>query len=192
VSIRIAQLKQGDDPADRVALVVGAHRARLLRVHSRRLRREDLEECYGQAALELVLRARQGRPFVSTFHVVKVLEQRFLSRIQDRRRALAGRSPAQASLDHALADGLFDGAGEDVVDRRIDLDELVSARIELQRIGSLLPRLTPDQRLVLASQIYQQIDCGEFCARHGWSHEKYRKVAQRARLRLRELLSRGV
>jgi hypothetical protein len=28
----------------------------------------------------------------------------------------------------------------------------------------------------------------EFCARHGWSAEKYRKVAQRARARLSELL----
>jgi DNA-directed RNA polymerase specialized sigma24 family protein len=191
VSTRIAQLKPGDDPADRVALVVEAHRARLLRVHSRRLRREDLEECYGQTALELVLRARQGAPFMSSLHVVKVLEQRLLSRIQDRRRALEGRSPAQATLDHALADGLFDGAGEEVADGRIDLHELVGLRIELQRIGSLLQRLTLDQRLVLASQIYLQVDCAEFCARHDWSPEKYRKVAQRARARLRELLSEG-
>jgi hypothetical protein len=28
---------------------------------------------------------------------------------------------------------------------------------------------------------------GEFCERYGWSHEKYRKVAQRARARLRRL-----
>jgi DNA-directed RNA polymerase specialized sigma24 family protein len=174
-----------------VALVLRAHRTRLLRVHSRRLRREDLEECYGQTALELVLRARQGTPFMSSLHVVKVLEQRFLSRIQDRRRALEGRSPAQATLDHALADGLFDGAQEELVDRRIDIDELVGLRIELQRIGSLLQKLTPDQRLVLASQIYQQADCAEFCAQHDWSPEKYRKVAQRARARLRELLSGG-
>lgn len=171
-----------------MALVVEAHRTRLLRVHSRRLRREDLEECFGQTALELLLRARQGAPFINTLHIVKLLEQRFLSRIQDRRRALEGRSPAQAALDHALADGLFDGAGEEVMDRRVDLEELVGLRMELQRIGGLLQRLTPDQRLVLASQIYQQIECAEFCARHDWSHEKYRKVAQRARARLRDLL----
>ena len=32
---------------------------------------------------------------------------------------------------------------------------------------------------------------GEFCARHGWSPAKYRKVAQRARARLRELMAAG-
>ncbi len=32
------------------------------------------------------------------------------------------------------------------------------------------------------------IECAEFCERHGWSREKYRKVSQRARARLRELM----
>jgi protein-L-isoaspartate O-methyltransferase len=45
-----------------------------------------------------------------------------------------------------------------------------------------------DQRLVLASQLHPQMRPGEFCRRHGWSSEKYRKVAQRARARLRQLL----
>jgi hypothetical protein len=47
--------------------------------------------------------------------------------------------------------------------------------------------LSPDQRLVLACQIGLQMSAGEFCARFGWSHEKHRKVAQRARARLRWL-----
>lgn len=175
-----------------MALVVDAHRARLLRVHSRRLRREDLEECYGQTALELVLRARCGAPFRSALHVVKVLEQRFLSRIHDRRRALEGRSPAQATLDHALAADLLGGAGEEVADRRLDLHELVGMRLEIERFGGLLARLTPDQRLVLGSQVYQQIDSAELCAQRGWTREKYRKVTERAWARLQELLAAEV
>lgn len=171
-----------------MALVVRAQRERLLSVHRRRLRREDLEDCFSQAALELVVRAREGAPLLSTLHISRVLEQRFVSRIQDRRRALEGRSTTQATFEHALADGLFSGAEEQVLDRRIEVDELVELRLELRRIGGLLLALSPDQRLVLASQIYLQIDCAEFCARFGWSPEKYRKVAQRARARLRELL----
>ena len=156
-------------------------------MHARRLRREDLEDCYSQAALELIARAREGAPYVSAPHITRVLEQRFLSRIHDRRRALAGRSAAQATFEHALACDLFGGAEEQVVDPRTDLHRLVEMRLELQRIGSLLQRLTPDQRDVLASQIFQQLGCAEFCARRGWTPEKYRKVAQRARSSLREL-----
>lgn len=188
MSTRIARAHPGEDPAERVALVVRAQRERLLSVHRRRLRREDLEDCFSQAALELVVRAREGAPLLSTLHISRVLEQRFVSRIQDRRRALEGRSTTQATFEHALADGLFSGAEEQVLDRRIEVDELVELRLELRRIGGLLLALSPDQRLVLASQIYLQIDCAEFCARFGWSPEKYRKVAQRARARLRELL----
>jgi hypothetical protein len=39
----------------------------LLRVHRHRLRREDLEDCYGQATLELVILARGGRAFASIY-----------------------------------------------------------------------------------------------------------------------------
>ena len=31
--------------------------------------------------------------------------------------------------------------------------------------------------------------CEEFCRRHGWTPEKYRKVAQRGRAKLRALLA---
>lgn len=168
--------------------MIEAHRARLLRVHAHRLRREDLEDCYGQAALELIARARQGAPYVSVPHITRVLEQRFISRIHDRRRALEGRSAAAAAFEHALASDLFGGAEEQIVDRHADLHRQVEMRMELQRIARLLHRLTPDQREVMASQIYQQVDCAEFCARRGWTPEKYRKVAQRARCRLRELV----
>jgi hypothetical protein len=41
---------------------------------------------------------------------------------------------------------------------------------------------------VLVSLAGAETGCAEFCARHSWSREKYRKVSQRARARLRELL----
>lgn len=157
-------------------------------MHARRLRREDLEDCYSQTALELISRAREGAPYVSAPHIARVLEQRFVSRIHDRRRALEGRSAAQAAFEQALASDLFGGTGEQVVDRQADLHRLVEMRMELQRIAGLLQDLTPDQRDVLASQIYQRVECAEFCAQRGWTHEKYRKVAQRGRARLRELM----
>jgi hypothetical protein len=42
---------------------------------------------------------------------------------------------------------------------------------------------------VLASQVALQMPAAEFCLRFGWSSEKYRKVAQRGRARLRTLLA---
>ncbi len=64
---------------------------------------------------------------------------------------------------------------------------LATLREELRRVRALAWSLTSDQRLVLAAQI-GQIECSEFCLRYGWSAEKYRKVAQRARARLRALM----
>jgi hypothetical protein len=56
------------DPAEAVARVAAARRSRLLRVYRRRLRPEDLEDCYSQATLELLARAR-ATPFVSAAHI---------------------------------------------------------------------------------------------------------------------------
>lgn len=174
------------DPADRVALVLDAKRHALLNAHRHRLRRDDLEECLSQAALELVVRARQGVHFASDTHIARTLEQRFLSRINDRRRAIEGRSTAHAELEHAIGGGLFDGAQEQVADPRADVESLVLLRLELDRLARLAAQLSGDQRLVLRSQLCG-IECAEFCASVGWSPEKYRKVARRARVRLRML-----
>jgi hypothetical protein len=43
--------------------------------------------------------------------------------------------------------------------------------------------------LVLTNRIDSGMECAQFCNQFGWSKEKYRKVAQRARARLRELLA---
>jgi hypothetical protein len=57
------------DPAEVVARVAASRRDRLLRVHRRRLRFEDLEDCYSQATLELLLRSRRA-PFADDDHAV--------------------------------------------------------------------------------------------------------------------------
>ncbi len=166
-----------------------ARRDRLLRVHSYRLRREDLEDCYSQATLELIAHARRGGVFASRAHLANVIEQRFISRVHDRRRALAGRSPMQATLEGALSLDSAAARSVEVIDERANLETLVLRRHELRRVRALAQRLTPDQRLLLACQVGLQMDRVTFCTRFHWSGEKYRKVAQRGRARLRELMA---
>ena len=62
-------------------------------------------------------------------------------------------------------------------------------RMDLRRVETLMRELTPDQRLVLISQVALGMPRAEFCRRYGWSPEKYRKVAQRARARLGRLMA---
>ena len=182
--------RAGRDPAEDVALVARARRELLLRAHRHRLRREDLEDCFSQATLELVTYSRERAAFASTDHLANVLEQRFVSRIQDRRRAITGRSPMQSALEVALPLNCVGEQDIQVIDLRAELEQIVLMREDLRRIEQLAGTLTADQRLVLASQV-GQIGRSAFCARHGWSHEKYRKVAQRARARLSQLMNDG-
>jgi len=166
-----------------------ARRELMLGVHRFRLRREDLEDCYSQATLELVLAVRAGRAFAGKAHIANAIELRFLSRVRDRRRALSGRSPMQAAMEGALPlDG--DQVVTVVEDRRSEPERLVIARDELERLQIHARQLTHDQRLVLASHVALGIGCEEFCRIHGWSPEKYRKVGQRARARLKKLIAR--
>jgi RNA polymerase sigma factor (sigma-70 family) len=184
-----------DDPAELVARVSAAKRNVLLRVHRHRLGREDLEDCFGQATLELVTRARtRSRAFVSEAHVANALEQRFLSRISDRQRALGGRSPIQAATHAALRQtGDQDGGDAaplaSIADPAADIAGQLTGRDDVRRLRELADDLTADQRLVIACQVALDMDCQEFCARFGWSAEKFRKVAQRARARLRVLVA---
>ena len=176
------------DPAEAVARVALAKRDVLLRAYRRRLRWEDLEDCYSQATLELVARARRGDVFHSPQHVANALEQKLASRINDRHRAVAGRSPGEAAMAGAVSveDGqcgvsdLHDGGGE--------ISDRVARRDEVARLREVAAELTDDQRLVLACQVGLDMQCGEFCRRFGWSAEKFRKVSQRARARLRVLV----
>jgi DNA-directed RNA polymerase specialized sigma24 family protein len=176
------------DAAEDVALVASAKRKLLLRVHRHRLRTEDLEDCYSQATLELVTYARRGGRFASRLHIANTLEQRFVSRIRDRRRALSGRSPMQAALEAAMPLDYATDEHVNVIDVRAELETLVILREDLRRVQAHARRLSADQRLVLAAQI-RQMSPGDFCRAHNWSLEKYRKVAQRARARLTSLMT---
>jgi DNA-directed RNA polymerase specialized sigma24 family protein len=163
-------------------MIACSRRAVMLRVHRRRLRREDLEDCYSQATLELLAHVRAGGSYASRQHIANALELRFLSRARDRRRALSGRSPIQAALEQAETLSGAGGHGIDIVDRGVAVDAQVILRDELRRIGRLVQLLSVDQRRVLSSQLGGE-SCAELCERCGWSREKYRKVAQRARAR---------
>jgi DNA-directed RNA polymerase specialized sigma24 family protein len=177
------------DPLEELAIVASSKRDLLLRAHAYRLRREDLEDCYAQATVEMVQRVRRGGAFADRRHILNALEQRFVSRIHDRRRALAGRSPIAAALESAASVSTTEGTGVDAVDHDADPDQIVARRDELRRVLALAPSLTHDQRLVLATQVALQMAPREFCDRFDWSIEKYRKVAQRARRRLRWLMA---
>jgi DNA-directed RNA polymerase specialized sigma24 family protein len=169
--------------------VAHAKREVLLRAYRHLLhRREDLEDCYSQATLELLAQAHRGSTFADSSHVANTLELRFLSRIRDVRRALGGRSPIQAAQASARSLGEHDQHESAVTDPRADLETLVMLRTELRCVAAAARCLSVDQRLVLASQL-ADTGCGEFCRRFGWSPDKYRKVAQRGRARLRVLMS---
>jgi DNA-directed RNA polymerase specialized sigma24 family protein len=171
-------------------LVAHAARGLLLSVYRAWLRREDLEDCYSQATLELVAQARRGElRHCSRAHLHSLFELRFVSRVRDRRRALRGRSPAQAMLDGALSHPGADGRAVEVADPRADIERRMLLRHELRTLERAAHSLSADQRLVLACQVALQMSAGEFCRTFGWSEEKHRKVAQRARARLRRLLA---
>jgi RNA polymerase sigma factor (sigma-70 family) len=172
-----------------VALVARAQRDVLLRAYRSQLRWEDLEDCFSQATLELLAHARRGGAFTDRRHLANTLELRFVSRIRDALRAAGGRSPMAAALATAVSLG---AAGEEdlpILDRRPAVEQAVMLRHDLRRVGHLARQLTADQRLALASQLALDMPCAEFCRRYGWSAEKYRKVLQRARARLRLLAS---
>jgi DNA-directed RNA polymerase specialized sigma24 family protein len=171
------------DAFELVALVASARREDLLRINRHRLTAEDLEDCYGQATLELLGSVRHGRAFKSRQHIANALDQRLSSRIDDRRRALSGRSPMAAALAVALP-----LTGVEHADERADVERLVQLRQQLRMVIDAATQLSSDQRLALHAQLSGPASAGELCRREGWSSEKYRKLAQRARARLRGLL----
>jgi DNA-directed RNA polymerase specialized sigma24 family protein len=174
------------DPAEAVARALAEKREVLLRAYRRRLRREDLEDCLSQAALELVVRARRvDAGFQNAAHIANALEQKLRSRIYDRHRAMSGKSAIETALAKALPLEEADGQVVHVADRRADSERLVEARIDLRRLLTLAHGLTPDQRRVLFARVVLDMSATEFCEGHAWSFEKYRKIDQRGRAKLR-------
>lgn len=175
------------DSAERVAHVVRIKRKALLWAHRHMLRYEDLEDCFSQATMELIRYVHSGGTFTHTGHAAMALELRFLSRVQDRCRAISGRSPIQAAWEGALAAGGLGDGYTNAADVRCAVEELAMMRMELRLVPRLARELTADQRLVVACQVGLQMSRAEFCELFGWSFVKYRKVANRARVRLRHL-----
>ncbi len=95
----------------------------------------------------------------------------------------------EAAIASALPLAGCEDGGIEIPDRSADVERVALLRDDLRLIGQIACLLSPDQRLVLASQLACETGCGEFCRTHGWSAEKYRKVAQRARARLTQLLA---
>ncbi len=105
-----------------------------------------------QATLELIAHVKAGGSFAGRAHIGNALELRFISRVRDRRRALGGRSPIQAVIEHAdKVDDLHSNA--EIADKRVTPETLVIERDELRRIGKLTMLLSDDQRLVLSAQL---------------------------------------
>ena len=108
---------------------------------------------------------------------------------------MSGRSPIQAANHTALRPVVDqEGGGETspvaaVADPVADVAARVADRDDVRRLRELADELTADQRLVLACQVALDMECQGFCARFGWSAEKFRKVAQRGRARLRVLVA---
>jgi hypothetical protein len=121
--------------------------------------------------------------------VENALEQKLTSRIEDRRRALSGRSPIESALAGAVqVDAPAAEGGRELVDPTAEVVSRVANADELRRIWEVMADLSEDQKLVLSAQSHLDLDCAAFCDRYGWTAEKYRKVAQRARAKLRVLV----
>jgi DNA-directed RNA polymerase specialized sigma24 family protein len=176
------------EAVEQVARVAQAKRGVLLRAYRHMLYRDDLEDCYSQATLELIARARDGIPFSDELHVANTLELRFGSRIRDLRRARGGRSPMQAAMASALSIDGPEGGELAVIDPRADLETIVHMRGELRRVQSSARQLSADQQLALACQLADARP-DEVRRQLGWSAEKYRKAAQRGRSRLKALMA---
>jgi DNA-directed RNA polymerase specialized sigma24 family protein len=161
-----------------------ALRATLLRVHAHRALDVDLEDIYSQAVIELLLRARRDPTLATRAHVRNALRQKLEGRISDHRRAIAGRSAAAAGRATALPlDAFCESLANDE-----DTAASALARVELREILGASKALSADQRAALAS-----VAAGEHpracCQRKGWSIDKYRKLVQRGRARLRAQLA---
>jgi DNA-directed RNA polymerase specialized sigma24 family protein len=136
--------------------------------------RQDLEDVYSQATLELLARAKRGPTLRTRAHVRNALRQKFADRVLDEQRARAGRSPAADGRAHAQP---LDDAWRELVNDRDAPTQLIALE-EVAELRDAISGLTSDQRLVLSSQLAGEPprDCRK---RAGWSNEKYRLCRRR-------------
>ncbi len=153
------------------------HAARLRRplLHAYRYAapREDLQDIYAQAVLELLLRVRRDSTFNTPRHFAAALELRFKSRIADRHRALGGRSAGAAAFEHAVR--LDDPAA--AVRGWFDVEREVIARERLRTLVRAVEQLPALKRDALLSEHV--------------TGETERKRRQRVRAKLRDELGGG-
>ncbi len=180
--------RAGDlDGSEVLASVLARKGALLLRAHRRRLGREDLEtvsamRCSSSSAAPASARsrARRTRPTRSSSVSCRASPTASARSVGSlRERMLRGAT--------RVDDDAADEAREAVADARADIVAQVLGRDELRRIEELFAQLSRDQRLLLAHELHGRLEAADFCRRMGWSEDKYRKVGQRARARLRAL-----
>jgi DNA-directed RNA polymerase specialized sigma24 family protein len=171
-----------DGAGEVIAREALALRAILIRVHADQGSREDLEDLFSQAILELLKRARRDSALNTPGHVRNALRQKFASRIVDHRRALAGRSAAAHIGTRTCP---LELVAEQLVGSQ-DTARYVLAREEIRAVTHAMGGLTRDQRLVISSRLNGESP-SQCCERTGWTIAKYRKLSQRARARLRTL-----
>ena len=143
-----------------LAQVAEELRAPLLAANRYTAPREDLEDIYAQSVLELLLRIRRDPTFTTREHLANALRLRFQSRLSDRHRALAGRSPATRAL--AQAARLDDDTN--VIAARHDTEREVLGRERLRTLMIALRELPAAQRdAVLAERAV-----GDTERKRGW------------------------
>ena len=159
--------RQPTRTGDLIAHEALALRTTLIRAYRSNASREDLEDIYSQAVIELLARAERDPTLTSPDHIRHALRQKFESRILDHHRAVAGRSPAThaRARTRPLADTLNHRIGDPD-----GLDRLV-ARETLRELAAAIRELTPDQQLVLASQLNGEPP-RECCGHTGWTIDK--------------------
>ena len=115
-----------------------ARRELLLRAHRHRLRKEDLEDCYSQATLELLAQARErGRKRVRDPRAHGECARAALRLAHLRPSPRAARAQSRTGgARHALP--LGDGAdGIEIADVRAEIERLVMLRLDLRSLGQV-------------------------------------------------------
>jgi hypothetical protein len=147
----------------------------LLAVHRHAAPREDLEDIYAQSVLELLLRVRRDPTINTANHLANALRLRFASRLRDRHRALAGRSPVGAALANATR--LDDPHAPQVA--CVDVADQVLARESVRELLAAMRDLPGAQRDALL---------GEAAGRERPASSAERKRCTRGRHALRRRL----
>jgi hypothetical protein len=150
----------------------------LLAIHHDAARREDLEDLYAQAVLELLLRVRRDPALHEPAHIANALRLKFKSRIADHQRAVAGRSPIASAIARAAP---IDSTGAPGLGRAPDLEQQVLVREAARELLLALAELPAAHReaVLVSANARGELD------------ETERKRSWRARTALRVRLGIG-